>query len=158
MSTLEQILFSQLGSHAGLSDLVGARIYPDVAPRGVAKPYVVWQEISGMPMVDTDGSGGLTYYRVQISAWALSAASARAVMTQVLDAMNSAAGASPRTYRSLVVEPGVRSAGFEFDTKLHGKQCDFSVKFTPSTDPSADVLVTEAGSNITTEAGDQLQV
>lgn len=122
--TLAEDLFAALGQYAGLNALVGARIYPDVAPQGVAVPYVVWQEISDLEVNDLGGSsaesGGLDQYRVQVTCWAATGTQARAIRKQVRAAM-----AASALFRSIQID--ARSAGFEPDTKLYGAQSDFSV-------------------------------
>lgn len=129
MSTLNEAVYSALSGDSALGALIGARAYPDVAPFSVAKPYVVWEEISNVPVADLDGSGGsrLAFFRVQISAYGADPDVASSVMKAVRAAMTSAGG-----FHCVVVEPGERSTGQDPDAHVYGRQCDFSVSFTPS--------------------------
>jgi len=121
--TFAQTLYTSLGSHSGLGALVGARIYPDVAPIGVASPYVVWSEVGNTPMNNmAGGTPDMNNYRVQIVCLALTAASARDVADQVRAAMTTASG-----FKALEVDYG--STDFEDGSKVFGVRVDFSVWF-----------------------------
>lgn len=118
-------MFSALSGYAGVSALVGSRCYPDVAPQDVARPFVVWQEISLIPTMDMNGtaeSNSLNNYRIQVTSWATKATSARDLDAQVRLAMNAVAAS---VFKALLTDS--RSLGFEPDTKLFGIQSDFSV-------------------------------
>lgn len=123
--SLDTEIFSALGGFQGLSDLVGARIYPvGTVPAQVAKPYVTWQEITDTAVQDLDGtnggSGGLDRYRVAITTWDLKRTTARAVALQVRLGMEAASA-----YKALHLDR--RDVPFEPDTKLNGIQQDFAV-------------------------------
>lgn len=123
MIALQQKVYETLGGFAGLSAAVGARIYPDIAPQGVARPFVVWQEIFTDPMNNLGGSvesSGLTNFLIQVTSWATTATLARDVDLQARLAMIAAT-----QFKSLLRDS--RSLGFEMDTKLFGIQSDFSV-------------------------------
>ena len=56
------------------------RLYPfGYAPEGVAKPYVVWQVVTGSPENYLAGRPDLDGYTLQVDVYAESASSARAV-------------------------------------------------------------------------------
>jgi len=118
--TMQSDLYSALGTFSGLSALVGARIYPDVADQEAITPRVVWQEVSNVPQNGLDGHNNLDNYRIQVTSWAVSGTLARSVDAQVRLAM-----AAATAFTSLCVDN--RSLGFEPDTKLHGVQSDFSI-------------------------------
>lgn len=64
-------LFSLMDGDAGLTALVASRIYPDVAPSQVGKPYIVYQRISTHREVVqelTPGDTTLSRPRFQITA------------------------------------------------------------------------------------------
>ena len=113
-------LYSTLGLYAGLSALVGTRIFVDVASSEVARPYIVWQEVSAVPVNGVDGQNGLTNYRVQITSIAVTALQAREVAAQVRAAM-----AAATLFKSLEVD--FASADFEVGSKVFGARSDFSV-------------------------------
>ena len=120
---IQEAVFATLGQFAGLNASVATRIYPDEAPQQVARPYVVWQEISLVQAADLLGSaetGGLNNYRVQVTVWAEKASQVRALDLQVRLAMQAAS-----LFKSLVAD--ARSLGRDTETKLYGMQSDFSV-------------------------------
>ena len=122
--SLDSAMFETLGQFAVLANLVGVRIYPDQAPQETAKPYVVWQEISGGPVNDLGGSASsssLEMFRVQVTSWALTRNAAITVRAQVRLAMEAAT-----QFKSNVMD--MRSLGKDAETKLNGAQVDFSVQ------------------------------
>lgn len=126
MTAIQQAIFSALAGYSGVSDLAGARVYPDEAPASPAKPYLVWDEISDNEENDLSGSaetGGKHNYRIQITSWDVDQTKAREMNKQVKLAMLSASG-----FKSLHLD--TRSLGRDQDTKLYGMQSDFSVWIT----------------------------
>lgn len=84
---IEETLFTRLSTFAGLTALVGTRIYPLIMPQGVVHPAVTYQRISSTRescMVDDDG---IVRSRFQVSVWANTFASARAIIDQVRQAL-----------------------------------------------------------------------
>jgi hypothetical protein len=118
--TIQSDLFAALGQYAGLSALVGTRIYPDVAPEDVVRPYVVWQEVATVPVNGIDGHHSLNNYRIQIVSLDTTALRARAVAVQVRAAM-----AAAIAFKSIEVDFG--TADFEVGSKVFGMRSDFSV-------------------------------
>ena len=89
---LEQALYSYLSGVAGLTALVSTRIYPLMMPQDVTLPAVTYQRISG-PRVHTMGTDpGLESPRFQLSSWASSYSSVKAVAEQVRLALQDYAG------------------------------------------------------------------
>lgn len=117
---LQQAVFETLGQAAGVNALVGARIYPDVAPQDAARPYIVWQEVSNVPANGLDGFLNLDNFRVQVTCWGVKATDVRDIDAAVRAAMDAAT-----SFKSLQVDH--RALPFEPDTKLFGSQSDFSV-------------------------------
>lgn len=118
--SVQSDIFTALGNYAGLSAMVGVRIYPDVADQEAITPRLVWQEIAGIPQNGLDGHNSLDNYRIQVTSWATKGTTARNVDEQVRLAM-----AAATAFKSICVD--VRSLGFEPETKLYGVQSDFSV-------------------------------
>lgn len=83
---------SALLDSAGLSALVGDRIHWDLAPQGVALPFVVVTLIVSPPGYTHAGRDGLTGHLVQFDGYAATKASAKAV-ARALDAACEALGA-----------------------------------------------------------------
>ena len=123
MTPRQEKIYATLAGFGGLASLLGSRVYPDIAPQGVARPFVVWQEIYTDPMNNLGGSvevNGLANLLIQVSSWATSATLARDVDLQARLAM--IAGTQ---FKSLLRDSP--SLGFEDDVKLFGIQSDFSV-------------------------------
>lgn len=119
----QRLIFEALAGHAALNALVGARIYPDIAPQDTIKPYVVWFEYFTEDAKDLNGnaaSGSLINLRVHITSWARSATQSRQVDMAVRGAIIAAA-----TMKGLHTD--ARSLDYEPDTKLFGMQSDFSL-------------------------------
>lgn len=125
-SPIQVAVFAALAGFGSLSALVGARVYPSLAPNPVTKPYVVWQEIFETPSNDLSGSaltGTLSRFLIQASSWAEGSRGptiARDVDRQVRAAMIAAT-----QFKALIVD--ARAMPYEPDTKLHCYQTDFAV-------------------------------
>ena len=116
-----QSVYEALGGYGALGALVGARIYPDIAPMGVATPYVVWSEVGNTPMNNLSGVvPDVNNYQLQVVCLALTALQARDVADKVRAAMATASG-----FKSLEVSYG--SADFEEGSKVFGVRVDFSI-------------------------------
>lgn len=100
---------------------IGITFYPDVAPQGVASPYLTYQAVGGQDVNDMSGAADLENARMQVSAWATTRAGAIAAMRAARTAMV-AAGALPI---------GSPVSVWESDTKLYGSRLDFSIWFKP---------------------------
>ena len=80
-------LYSHLSTFAGLTALVGTRIYPSILPQAVTLPAITYQKISAKRTHTMGDDPGLAKPRFQITCWADTPASARAVATQVQTAL-----------------------------------------------------------------------
>ena len=119
--TIAASIYNTLGGYSALASLVGTRIYPDVAPIGVATPYVVWSEVGNAPMNNLSGDApNVNNYRVQVVSLAATALQARNVAEQVRAAM-----ATATEFKSQEVD--YASADFEDGSKVYGVRADFSV-------------------------------
>lgn len=81
--TAEEALVARLKSTAGVTALVGTRIFPMEAPQGAVTPWIVYQRVSTNPFTVLVGRSGLDDPRLQYTVWADTYSSARAVATQV---------------------------------------------------------------------------
>lgn len=68
--------------------LVANRIYWDLAPQGVARPYMVLTIVSGADEPHLTGTDGLWDYRVQIDCYGENRPSARALSRAVVSLLN----------------------------------------------------------------------
>lgn len=108
---------------AALKGLAGGRVYPDLAPAGVAKPYIVYQAAGGLDETTLDGPDTLQNARMQVEVWADRRGDASALMRQVRNAMT----AEPIE----AVPIGAPASEYESDTKLYGSRQDFSMWWRP---------------------------
>jgi hypothetical protein len=104
---------------AAIKALASGRVYPDVAPSGAAKPYIVYQGVGGVEETTFDGADTLQNCRMQVSVWATSRSEATAIIQQVRAALT----AEP--VRGVPI--GAPVPVFEDDTKLYGSQQDYSI-------------------------------
>ena len=87
--TLEEGLYSRLTGYAGLSALIGTRLYPEVLPEGVTLPAVTYQIVSLADTADAAGGDNLMdTNRVQLTSYAATKAAAANVDRQIRAAIN----------------------------------------------------------------------
>jgi hypothetical protein len=89
---IEQAFFARLAGFAGLAALVGARIYPVLAPEAAAAPFVVYQRITGERIDSLSGPSGMATPRFQVDVYATSYAASRAIAEQVRLALDNFRG------------------------------------------------------------------
>ena len=63
-------MFSHLSSQAGITALVGTRVYATVPPSDPTYPFITFQVFSDAPEHHMGGAVGLTIVKMQIDAWA----------------------------------------------------------------------------------------
>lgn len=91
-----------------------SRVYPDVAPEGVVKPYVTWQGLGGevARFLDNTASDQRNTL-LQINVWAVARMEALSLIRQIEDAMCGSA--------AFVARPaGEPMSDYEKDTQLYG--------------------------------------
>lgn len=113
MATAESVTFGAIKA------LAGGRVYPDVAPDGAARPYVVYQGVGGVDETTFDGADMLQNSRMQVAVWATTRGEAATIIQQVRAALT----AEP--VRGVPI--GAPVSVYEDDTKLFGSQQDFSI-------------------------------
>lgn len=85
---IEATLYNRLSTYAGLTALVGTRIYPLIMPQGVTYPALVYQRISTVPRYACMGTDvGLVRTRIQVTAWGDTFAEVKAIANQVRQAL-----------------------------------------------------------------------
>lgn len=106
---------------AALRTLVSDRVYPDLAPDPVTKPYIVYQQAGGsaVQFVGTDVPSKKNS-RMQVSVWGETRAQVSALAVQVEDALRGTA-----SLQTIVLAAPVST--YDPDTKLRGSQQDFSI-------------------------------
>lgn len=104
-----------------LKALVANRCYPDLAPDGASRPYLVFQQVGGSavnflgPTVPSKKNS-----RMQVSVWGDTRAQVSALAVQVEDTLRGTA-----SLQTVVLAAPV--ATYDPDTKLRGSQQDFSI-------------------------------
>ena len=88
---IEEALFSHLSAFAGLTALVGTRIYPMLLPQQATLPAVTFMKVSN-PYIRTFGSTIGAQPRFQFSCWATTYLGAKAVADQIKAALDFYAG------------------------------------------------------------------
>lgn len=89
---MEAALFKHLSTQAGVTALVGTRIYPLVLPQNVAYPAIRYQRISTPRVYSKSGPSGDSRPRLQIDCWALTYGDAKRLADAVETAMKGFAG------------------------------------------------------------------
>ena len=83
----ETVLLRMLQEDAGLSALVGSKVFPLFIPSGNFLPCVTFQRIGGRPANTLSGASGLEEIDLQIDAWARDYDEAKAIAKAVRAAM-----------------------------------------------------------------------
>lgn len=107
-------------SHESLTELIGNRLYPSVAPEGTPTPYVCYYEVSGVAWHDIP----VAYPRYQFSVFDtryLGAKNVSAEIRSILQRYKGDIGA----YRVIQGVWGGSRELYEPDTKLHHIATDF---------------------------------
>jgi hypothetical protein len=94
---IEEALYSRLTGFAGLTALVGPRIYAHLMPQGPSYPSVVYTRISAQRESAMGSDANLVHSRFQLDAWALLAKDARDVTEQLRLALERWRGTSGTT-------------------------------------------------------------
>ena len=107
--------------HSLLSGLVAGKVWPDVAPSGVARPFIVYQQVGGQAMTYLEGAlPDKENARMQVVCWAATRLAAVNLAKQV-----EAAIVAATTIQATPL--GARVSDYEADTQLYGARQDFSV-------------------------------
>ena len=83
----EIVLLRTLREDAGLSALVGNKVFALVIPQGTKLPCITFQRIGGMPANTLSGHSGLDEIDLQIDVWARDYDEAKAIAKAVRAAM-----------------------------------------------------------------------
>lgn len=103
-----------------LDPLVAGRVFPDVGPENVERPYITYQQVGGEPVNFLGGEvPSKSNARVQINVWGVSRQSVKEVARQAEAVLRATSGLSATV---LTTGMGV----YEPDTKLYGSMQDFS--------------------------------
>lgn len=117
---IEQLIYTELSTDAGLMAIIGSRVYPVVLPQAATFPALTYQVVSDVPEADMDeGDSVLRNLRVQINCWSEGYAECKTLSQLVMGVMKDA-----------ITFASVRSSGrdqFDSTKHLHYSMMDFSV-------------------------------
>ena len=104
MADLETVLQTRLSTYAGLTALVGTRVYPIKLPQEPAMPSVTYQRIDGPRESGMTQEHGMAHPRIQVDSWASTYGGAKAVAEQVRTALErwSNSGTTPEILDSFI--------------------------------------------------------
>lgn len=112
-------------THAGLTALIGTRLYPGVLPQKCTYPAVNYSRVTA-PRVSAMGADtGLVRARFQFDIWAETYAAARAVATQVIAAYKRWNTTTGVTIQDIYLVGDVDL--YEDETRIHHPALDFEV-------------------------------
>lgn len=122
-------VYARLANFAGLTALVGDRIYPIRAPQNVTLPYVVYAEqapIDESP--NLEDSGGLLTSRVQVDAWGTTAKQAAQVGDQARKALRDFSGTvGGIAVQNIRADGGFDDADTDVEPVLYRRSRDYLV-------------------------------
>ncbi len=99
---IEADLFAALTGHAGLSALVGSRVYPLILPQNPTYPAVTYQRISTPMAQVVTGAVAAASTRFQVNVWANTYSSAVNVAAQIRAALLAMTGATVTVHEVLL--------------------------------------------------------
>lgn len=115
---IESDLVAHLKSDVTLTNLVGTRIYPLVAPQNVVKPYITYQVVGGKGKQCLQGGIYQKDKRFQIDCWSLTYSNIKAIEEAVTKRLEGFKG-----FNSLFTMDD-----YEPDTLLYRQIIDFKLK------------------------------
>ena len=124
--SLETDLRAFLADDDGIGELVGTRIYPDVAAQGAALPHLVYTRITTDRGHTMDGPEGVQRPQFLMPCWAETRLSARALADKVRAALDGYKGAMGETTVQAVFIRG-DSDVFEFDPTRYISDLEFEI-------------------------------
>jgi len=86
----ESIVYSTLSGAAGVTAMVGTRIYPDLVPEEKATPYIGYERVGTEPITTIHGTILANDVQMVIACWADTRVQAEAIADAVASAMATA--------------------------------------------------------------------
>ena len=103
---------------AALTGLFNGRVYPDMGPQDLSKPYCIFQRVGGVPSFTFCGNTDGQNARIQFWVWAKTREESTALLQQVEAVVTQA------PFRA--VSQGSQISQYDAPTKLYGAFQDFS--------------------------------
>ena len=125
MAEPEQVLYTRLTTFAGLTALVGARVYDDRAPQNPTTPYITVQRVGGLREHGMTSDFALAYPVLQLDIYADTAASRAAVARQVQSALlrHQNLAADPAIFDIVPENEGINQ--YEYDVQKYRQSRDW---------------------------------
>lgn len=120
--SMEGDIYRAATQNAAISALIEDRFYWDVADASASPPYIVAQVISDNAETLLDGTRGLQFPLIQISAWALTNQEALSVMTTFASQLE---GVELYGDSNTSLSFAGQSSSYDSDTRLYGRRYDF---------------------------------
>ncbi|RYE43987.1 MAG: DUF3168 domain-containing protein [Hyphomicrobiales bacterium] len=98
------------------------RVFPDVAPGDVGKPYFTYQQVGGPGLNFLNGIPDKRQGRFQVNVWSSTRTQAMSLIRQAEDALRLSSALNATTQGGAV-------AVYEDDTELYGARQDFAITF-----------------------------
>ena len=124
--TMENALYSRLSGHAGLSALVGVRVYPLRLPQDTTLPAVTYTRVGTRRLRAMGSDPGLARARFQVAAWAATFAAGRDAGEQIRAALQRWRG----TLEGVVVQDSFFETEvdvYEPDTETYQRTLNFEI-------------------------------
>ncbi len=126
---IEQGIEQRLMADAGVSALVGNRIYPVVLPENCSYPAITYQLITSHETYTNDGPLGEVRARIQIDSWGKRYGQVKAVAQAVRVALNGFTGQLPDGTYVFEIECDDASDGFDAPGSLYRNQGDWMIYY-----------------------------
>ena len=110
MITIEEGLTAFLSANAGLTALIGGRVYANKLPQGVTLPALTYQRISSprRHTHDSNGATGTAHPRFQLDCWSTTYEGAKDIADALRSALNGYRGTmgavDPVTVQSALID------------------------------------------------------
>lgn len=128
MPVIDEGLFSYISTHATMTALIGARVYPFIIPEGATLPCMTFQRISTSryPSHDTSGTTNLSRPRFQFDAWATTYKGSKDITDALRSILNGRKGTTGNVtvQGALVVD---ETPTYEPETKLFRSRSDYFI-------------------------------
>jgi hypothetical protein len=125
--TIEALIYTRLSGFAGLTALVGTRIYKNIAPQNTGRPYVTYRRVTATRPPAMGRNSGVVRARFQFDSFDEDFADASAVRAQILAAIERWRDAGPPVVQDIF--PVNELDLYEDDIRLHHLSDDYEVNY-----------------------------
>jgi len=126
---IEQAILTELNTTAGLTALVGQRIYYTKAPQDVLEPYIVFIKVSSIRNHSYTGSSHFAESRFQFSIYSTTYAETKTIAKQlqtILECTSGNIGTAPGVDVGAIYYDNETDL-FEPETRLYHLACDYLI-------------------------------